>query len=69
MTWRLLVTALLATLVSGATGYVWWGLPLQRLRDDVDVLFQDGTPTQALCAEFPPGAGGATGAAPQRAMR
>jgi hypothetical protein len=50
--WRLLATTLITALVTGVTGFVLWGLPLQRLRDDVDALFEKSSVTQALCAEF-----------------
>ena len=63
MTWRLVATAIIATLVTGVTGFVWWGLPLQRLRDDVDVLFQSSRVTEALCAEF----GGESASVPEDA--
>jgi hypothetical protein len=55
VTWRLLATAVISALLTGVMGFVWWGLPLQRLRADVDSLFQKGSVTKALCAEFRPG--------------
>jgi hypothetical protein len=39
--YRVFGLAVIVAWVAGvAFGFVWWGLPLQRLRDDVDALVQ-----------------------------
>jgi hypothetical protein len=49
---RLLATAAIVAVLTGSAGFVWWGLPLQRLRGDVDALFQRRNSDVALRAEL-----------------
>jgi hypothetical protein len=49
--YRLLATAAIVAVLTGSAGFVWWGLPLQRLRGDVDTLFQRSSNTATLHAE------------------
>jgi hypothetical protein len=50
--YRLLATAAIVAVLTGSAGFVWWGLPLQRLRGDVDALFQRSSNTATLHAEL-----------------
>lgn len=43
---------LVATLAGVGVGFVWWGLPLQRLRDDVDSLVQRATSVDGIRTEL-----------------
>jgi hypothetical protein len=43
---------LVATLAGVGVGFVWWGLPLQRLRDDVDSLMQRAAGAERIHTEL-----------------